>query len=102
MDKATSHADDEDSLIRALDVVRAALVEVGAERVELVTTTDSGRVTIQPARLDDGESIARSLGLDSPVDHRMIGPGYTLWSGTREGLEFQVRGALRHPFGGLQ
>lgn len=44
MDKAASRADDEGSLIRALDVARAALVEVGAERVELVTTTDSGRV----------------------------------------------------------
>ncbi|WP_419703025.1 hypothetical protein [Promicromonospora sp. NFX87] len=102
MDKATHHAEGEGSLIRALDVARAALVEVGEECVELVETTGNGRVTIQPACLDDGESIARALGLDSPVDHRMISPGYTLWSGTREGLEFQVRGALRHPFGGLQ
>lgn len=47
MDKATSHADDEGSLIRALDVARAALVEVGADRVELVTTTDNGRVMIR-------------------------------------------------------
>lgn len=90
------------SMSLALDAVKAALVEVGEERVERVETTGNGRVTIQPARLDDGESIARALGLDSPVDHRMISPGYTLWSGTREGLEFQVRGALRHPFGGLQ
>jgi hypothetical protein len=90
------------SVSLALDAVKAALVEVGEERVELVETTGNGRVTIQPVRLDDGESIARTLGLDSPLDHRMIGPGYTLWSGTREGFEFQVRGALRHPFGGLQ
>ena len=89
-------------IMRTLDAVKAALVEVGEERLELVTATGNGRVIIQPARLDDGESIARTLGLDSPVDHRMIGPGYTLWSGTRDGLEFQVRGALRHPFGGLQ
>ena len=90
------------SIMLALDTVKAALVEVGEERVELVTATGNGRVTVQPAHLDDGESIARALGLDSPMDHRMIDPGYTLWCGVRDGFEFQVRGALRRPFGGLQ
>jgi hypothetical protein len=90
------------SILLALDAVRAALVKVGADRVELVTTTDSGRVTLQPAHLADGASIARALGLDSPLDHRMVDPGYTMWSGVRDGLEFQVRGVLRQPRGGLE
>lgn len=83
----------------ALDVAKAACAEVGEDRVELVTATRTGRVTIQPAHLADGESIARTLGLDSPMDQRMLVPGYTLWSGTRDGFEFQVRGALRNPYG---
>ncbi|WP_454859633.1 hypothetical protein [Promicromonospora soli] len=92
---------DTTSILLGLDAARAALVEVGADRVELLTATGSGQITIQPAFLADGETIARDLGLDSPLDHRMVPPGYTLWSGTRDGLEFQVRGALRQPHGGL-
>ncbi|WP_454852253.1 hypothetical protein [Promicromonospora soli] len=90
------------SILVALDAARAALVELGADRVELLTATGSGRVTIQPARLADGETIARELGLDSPLDHRMVDPGYTLWCGERDDLEFQVRGVLRQPHGELQ
>lgn len=86
------------SLRRAFDVADEAIAEIGEHRVELVTVTHV-RVSIHPASLADGESIARSLGLDSPPDHRMIDPGYTMWSGVRDGLEFQVRGALRHPLG---
>jgi hypothetical protein len=89
---------DTGSILLALDAAKAALLEVGQDRIDLVTSTD-GRVSIQPSRLDDGENIARALGLDSPMDHRMIDPGYTLWCGTRDGLEFQVRGALRPPLG---
>lgn len=94
---AAISTDSAGSILLALDVARAALVEVGEDRVELLTATEGGRVTIQPAHLADGESIARALGLDSPTDYRMGEPGYTLWSGVRDGLEFQVRGALRQP-----
>lgn len=90
---------DTSSILLALDAAKAAVVEVGADRIELLTATGSGQVTIQPALLADGESIARALGLDSPLDHRMVPPGYTLWCGVRDGLEFQVRGALRQPLG---
>ena len=89
-------------VLLALDVARAALVEVGADRVELVTAAGSGRVTIQPARLDDGESIGRALGLNSPLDQRMVEPGSTLWCGARDGFEFEVRGTLRQLNGGIQ
>ncbi|MFD2024026.1 MULTISPECIES: hypothetical protein [Promicromonospora] len=90
---------DTSSILLALDTARAALVEIGAGRIELLTATGSGQVTIQPTRLADGESIAQALDLDSPLDHRMVPPGYTLWCGTRDGFEFQVRGALRQPLG---
>ena len=87
---------------RALEMAKAALVEVGEDRIELVTATSTGRVTIQPAHLADGEAIARALGLGLPLDQRMLVPGHTLWSGTRDGFEFQVRGALRQPHMDIQ
>jgi hypothetical protein len=67
---------------------------VGRDRIGAVTLT-RGRITLQPTVLAGGEAIARTLGLDFPVDHRMLVPGYTLWSGERDGLEVQVRAALR-------
>jgi hypothetical protein len=50
---------------------------------------------LQPSHLADGEAIARSLGLDLPMDHRMFVPGHTLWCGERDDLEVQVRSVLR-------
>lgn len=99
MNSAAISPDDAGSLTLAIDVAKAALAEVGEERVELLTISDSGRVSISPAHLADGESIARTLGLGSPRDHRMVEPGYTLWSGVRAGFEFEVRGTLRHTLG---
>ncbi|WP_369374466.1 hypothetical protein AB1046_08985 [Promicromonospora sp. Populi] len=67
---------------------------VGADHIELVTVT-SNRVSLQPADLNEGEQIARALGLNNPMDHRMFVPGNTLWTGERHGLEVQVRSVLR-------
>ena len=67
---------------------------VGADRIELVTVTRN-RVSLQPTHLKEGEQIARELGLDVPLDHRMFVPGNTLWTGERDGLEVQVRSVLR-------
>lgn len=67
---------------------------VGADRIELVTVT-SNRVSLQPADLNQGEQIARALGPNNPMDHRMFVPGNTLWTGKRNGLEVQVRSVLR-------
>lgn len=81
------------------DGLRAAsrlLDRIGADRVELVTVTGS-RVSLQPADLNQGEQIARALGLSVPMDHRMVTPGYTLWSGDVDGLEVQIRAKLRQP-----
>jgi len=39
--------------------------------------------------------LARALGLNNPMDHRMFVPGNTLWTGERDGLEVQVRSVLR-------
>lgn len=78
----------------ALRMASHLLDRIGAERVELVTVTGS-RVSLQPADLGQGEQIARALGLDAPMDHRMVTPGYTLWSGDLDGLEVQVRAKLR-------
>ncbi|MFC8796970.1 hypothetical protein ACFT2C_04510 [Promicromonospora sp. NPDC057138] len=89
------------AILLALDAAKAALMEVGADRIELLAATGSGRVSIQPALLADGEIIARELGLDKPLDQCMMDPGYTLWCGTLDDLEFQVRGALRQPLGSV-
>lgn len=67
---------------------------VGRDRIELVTITRD-RICLQPARLDDGESIAKALGCDVPFDHQMFVPGHTMWTGQRDGLEVQVRSVLR-------
>lgn len=67
---------------------------VGADRIELVTVTPN-RVSLQPADLNQGEQIARLLGLTMPMDHRMLVPGNTLWTGDRDGFEVQVRSVLR-------
>lgn len=78
----------------ALDVVAAVLDAVGSGRVELVTFTRD-RISLHPVNLDDGEEIARALGCDLPLDHRMFVPGHTLWTGVVDGTEVQVRSALR-------
>jgi hypothetical protein len=79
------------------DGLRAAsrfLDIVGANHIELVTIT-ANRVSLQPADLNEGEQIARTLGLTTPLDHRMFVPGNTLWTGERDNLEVQVRSVLR-------
>ncbi|MBE1876166.1 hypothetical protein [Myceligenerans pegani] len=74
------------------------LSAIGPERIDVVTTTRS-RVSLHPRDLSESEQIARELGCVSPLDHRTTVPGYTLWSGTRDGIEVQVRAALRRPVG---
>lgn len=82
------------SLLVALDVVAAVLTTIGPGRVELVTYTRD-RISLHPVNLDDGEEIARTLGCDLPLDHRMFVPGHTLWTGLVDGMEVQVRSVLR-------
>ena len=83
-----------DALADALHAIRA----VGPDRIDLVTVTKD-RICLQPADLHDGEQIARALGCEFPMDHRMFVPGHTLWTGERHGLEIQVRSVLRRPIG---
>lgn len=83
-----------DDLTQALSDALNAIRAVGPNRIELVTVTKN-RICLQPADLDDGEQIAHALGCDLPLDHRMFVPGHTLWTGTRHGLEIQVRSVLR-------
>ncbi|GAB3165249.1 hypothetical protein GCM10027059_22680 [Myceligenerans halotolerans] len=85
-----------DQLDPAMGVLRGALDRIGADRIALATVARSW-VCVQPVRLDDGEQIARMLGCTNPLDHRLLVPGHTLWTGTSEGLELQVRSALRGP-----
>jgi hypothetical protein len=93
----TDPATTDSATLLALDVVVEILHEIGPDRVELVTFTRD-RVSLQPADLTEGEQIARTLGLDSPLD-RMFVPGHTLWTGQVHGLEAQVRSQLRQPVG---
>lgn len=85
-----------DQLDPAMTVLRGVLDRIGTDRIALATLA-RGWVCVQPVRLDDGEQIARTLGCTNPLDHRLLVPGHTLWTGTREGLELQVRSALRDP-----
>jgi len=97
-DRSASGPTTAPSFATVLDLVFAILDAVGPDRVELVTFTRD-RVSLQPADLAEGERIARTLGLDSPLDHRMFGPGHTLWTGSIDGVEVQVRSALRQVVG---
>lgn len=83
-----------DQLMFAMAVATDAVRAVGSDRIEIVTLT-RGRICFQPVEINRGEQIARILGCDSPLDHRMFVPGHTLWTGERDGLEVQVRSALR-------
>lgn len=85
-----------DRLAFAMDVAAGVVGAVGAERMETVTLT-RGRICLQPVDLNEGEQIAVALGCDFPLDHRMFVPGHTLWTGLLDGLEVQVRSALRPP-----
>ena len=78
-----------DGLTAASRIV--ALVRAG--RIELVTVARN-RVSLQPTHLKEGEQIARELGVDVPLDHRMFAPKNTLWTGEVDGFEAQVRSAL--------
>ncbi|GAA4687919.1 hypothetical protein GCM10023198_02850 [Promicromonospora umidemergens] len=78
----------------AMATTARVLRTVGADHIEIVTLT-RGRICLQPVDLNQGEQIARALGCDFPLDHRMFVPGHTLWTGLVEGLEIQVRSALR-------
>jgi predicted nucleic acid-binding protein len=82
------------SVTERLGDVIDLLRHVRADWIEVLTVTHE-RVTLQPWHLDDGENIARALGLDNAIDQRMLEPGYTLWTGTWRGIEVQVRGTLR-------
>lgn len=81
-----------------LDLTASLLRAVGGPRVELFTATRN-RISLQPRDLADGEAIARLLGCDRPLDHHFVTPGYTVWTGERDGVEVQVRSVLRRPTG---
>jgi hypothetical protein len=86
--------DDALRLEAAMSTAARVMRTVGADRIEIVTLT-RGRICLQPVDLNEGEQIARTLGCDFPLDHRMFVPGHTLWAGQVEGLEVQVRSVLR-------
>lgn len=83
-----------DDLTHALGNAFTAICAIGPDRIELVTVTKN-RICLHPADLQEGEEIARALGCDLALDHRMFVPGHTLWTGTLYGLEIQVRSVLR-------
>lgn len=101
MERALDRTDTASGMLDALTVTAAALSRVGAARVEVVTISRRW-VCLQPTHLAEGKDIARELSLDLPMDHRMTTPGYTVWSGDRDGLTLQVRAALRQPVGILR
>lgn len=98
MVQTTQTAAAPERLDHAMDIARGITAAVGTERIELVTLTRD-RICLQPTAMDDGERIAHTIGCDLPIDHRMFVPGHTLWTGDIDGLEVQVRSALRAPSG---
>ena len=98
----TPHSDvrPPERLDHAMDIARGITSSIGAGRIELITLTRD-RICLQPTVMNDGERIARSIGCDLPIDHRMFVPGNTLWTGQIDGLEVQVRSALRRLAGAL-
>jgi hypothetical protein len=86
--------EDADRLAFAMRVATGAVRTVGSDNIEIVTFT-RGRICLQPTDLRQGERIARALGCDMPLDHRMFTSGHTLWTGVVDGLEVQVRSVLR-------
>lgn len=89
-----------DSLERVFGVVVQTLAMIGEERIAAVQYTRD-RISLEPKHLAEGEEIARTLGCTSPLDHRILTPGFTDWTGEVEGLEVHVRATLRRPAGAL-
>ncbi|GAB4084025.1 hypothetical protein GCM10028784_06550 [Myceligenerans cantabricum] len=90
-----------ESLARTFGVVIETLAAVGLERIGSVTLTPH-RISLEPRDLAEGEQIAQALGCNLPMDHRMLTPGFTDWSGEVARLEVHVRSALRRPLGAAQ
>ncbi|RPF22830.1 hypothetical protein [Myceligenerans xiligouense] len=84
-----------------LDLTASLLSAVGGPRVELFTATRN-HVCLQPRDLADGEAIARLLGCDRPLDHHLLTPGCTVWTGELDGVEVEVRAELRRPAGAVR
>lgn len=89
---------DPESLARTFGVVIETLAQVGLDRIGSVTLTPH-RISLEPRDLAEGEQIARTLGCALPMDHRILTPGFTDWSGEVAGLKVHVRSVLRRPLG---
>ncbi|MFE7503891.1 hypothetical protein [Promicromonospora sp. NPDC057488] len=89
-----------DSLLRALRVAADVVATVGEERIETVAV-HCGRISLHPNHLAEGEQIAKLLGCSFAMDHRMLVPGSTDWSGDFDGYEVHVRAELRRLVGAL-
>jgi hypothetical protein len=78
-----------------LAAVGQILDVVGEERIGSMTFSSGAVIAIQPSHLDQGEAIARALGLTTFVEHTSVVPPVTHWSGTWAGAgqcEIHVRG----------
>ncbi|MCF4122063.1 hypothetical protein L1785_13855 [Antribacter sp. KLBMP9083] len=90
----------ESSLARTFGVVVEAVSKIGLERIGSITLTPD-RISLVPRHLTEGEEIAKALGCNSPLDHHILTPGFTDWTGQVSGLEVHVRATLRRPEGAL-
>lgn len=93
-----SKEDSESSLTRTIGIAVAALATVGLDRIGAITLTPY-RMSLEPKNLADGEDIARALGCTSALDHHILTPGFTDWTGQLSDLEVHVRATLRRPAG---
>lgn len=79
-------------LKEVLAVVEQILDEAGEEHVASIAFSRS-RISIQPSRMDQGEAIARRLGLGDGIEQTSCVPPVTDWCGRRdELLEIHLRG----------
>ncbi|MDR7381169.1 hypothetical protein [Promicromonospora iranensis] len=83
------------SLNNVLTAVVQILDVVGEEQIGSMTFSSGAVIAIQPSHLEQGEAIARALGLTSFIEHTSVVPAVTDWSGTWAGAgqcEIHVRG----------
>ena len=97
---AVSRRDGETDRVSAEAVLERILVELGPGRITRAAVAQA--IMLEPRDRQDGEQVARELGLDQAVDHTRPGRECTVWSGTHRGVEVQVRVSLRGAAGSDQ
>ncbi|PUB28615.1 hypothetical protein C8K30_10335 [Promicromonospora sp. AC04] len=74
--------------------VAELLAEVGDARIKWVEVFRD-HLVVHPARQSEGAAIAAQLGITVATDYPATKPGFTMWTGTWNGMDMYVYGDLR-------